>query len=215
MKYTIYKTTNLINNKIYIGCHKTKDPNDDYLGSGKHLKHSIEKYGIENFKKEVLYVFDDEASMFAKEKELVTEEFCKREDTYNICPGGQGGWGYINSNSLNLKTSKKERLKSLKKATKAFIKKMNTDVEFRKSISEKNRQTMIKKYEEGFINPFYGKKHSDETKIKISEKNSKNQNGKNNSQYGTMWITNGIENKKIKKIDNIPEGWYKGRKLDR
>lgn len=109
LKYTIYKTTNLINNKIYIGCHKTKDPNDDYLGSGKHLRRAIEKYGIENFKKEVLYVFDDEASMFAKEKELVTEEFCKQENTYNICPGGQGGWGYINSAGLNIRSETEKK----------------------------------------------------------------------------------------------------------
>lgn len=37
------------------------------------------------------------------------------------------------------------------------------------------------------------------------------QQGSKNSQYGTMWITNGLENKKIKRVDNIPEGWYKGR----
>lgn len=35
--------------------------------------------------------------------------------------------------------------------------------------------------------------------------------GEKNSQYGTMWITNGIENKKIKSLDQIPQGWSKGR----
>jgi len=37
--------------------------------------------------------------------------------------------------------------------------------------------------------------------------------GNKNSQYGTMWITDGKENKKIKKESLIPEGWYKGRKV--
>lgn len=37
------------------------------------------------------------------------------------------------------------------------------------------------------------------------------QKGNKNSQYGTCWITNGVINKKHKVIDNIPEGWYKGR----
>lgn len=37
--------------------------------------------------------------------------------------------------------------------------------------------------------------------------------GEKNSQFGSMWITNGTENKKIKKVDIIPEGWYKGRKM--
>ena len=32
-------------------------------------------------------------------------------------------------------------------------------------------------------------------------------------KYGTMWITNGIENRKIKKGSNIPDKWYKGRKV--
>lgn len=35
--------------------------------------------------------------------------------------------------------------------------------------------------------------------------------GEHNSQYGTMWITNGIQNKKIKKDQVIPQGWRKGR----
>jgi hypothetical protein len=58
-----------------------------------------------------------------------------------------------------------------------------------------------------------GKKHKEETKRKISETNKIKQKGELNSQYGTMWITNGIENKKIKKDEIIPEGWTKGRKI--
>ena len=53
-----------------------------------------------------------------------------------------------------------------------------------------------------------GKNHSTETKEKIS----KAQLGIKNSQYGTMWITNGLESKKIKKDEQIPEGWNRGRK---
>ena len=58
---------------------------------------------------------------------------------------------------------------------------------------------------------FLGKKHTEESKTKIGRKNSKYQTGSGNSQFGTMWITNNIENKKIKKHDLIPEGWRKGR----
>jgi hypothetical protein len=56
-----------------------------------------------------------------------------------------------------------------------------------------------------------GKTHREESKRKIGIKNSIYQSGKDNSQYGTMWITNGSENKKIQKTCPIPEGWNKGR----
>lgn len=104
MKHTIYKITNLINGKIYIGKHKTKNINDGYMGSGKRLIAAIEKYGIICFDKEILFEYDTEEEMNSKEKELVTEEFCKRSDTYNICEGGNGGFSYINRLGLNDRT---------------------------------------------------------------------------------------------------------------
>jgi hypothetical protein len=88
MYYTIYKTTNLITNKIYIGQHITNNFDDGYLGSGKNLKHDIKKYGKENFTKEILFIFDNFDDMDNKEKELVTKEFVLREDTYNLIQGG-------------------------------------------------------------------------------------------------------------------------------
>ena len=91
MHYTIYKTTNLINGKIYIGKHVTENINDDYLGSGLLLKKSIRKHGKENFKKEVLYVFDNESEMNSKEIELINEEILNDDSYYNIAAGGQGG----------------------------------------------------------------------------------------------------------------------------
>jgi hypothetical protein len=45
----------------------------------------------------------------------------------------------------------------------------------------------------------------------VSKLTSISQAGSKNSQFGKMWITNGLENKSIFKIDAIPEGWEKGR----
>lgn len=64
--FTIYKTTNLCNGKYYIGQHRTNNVNDDYLGSGIILKDAIKKYGKNNFKKEILFIFDNEYDMNKK-----------------------------------------------------------------------------------------------------------------------------------------------------
>ena len=69
--------------------------------SGKHLNWAMKKYGRENFRKEILFVFDKEEDMDAKEAELVSEDFIKEDTNYNLCPGGQGGWGYVNTVGLN------------------------------------------------------------------------------------------------------------------
>ncbi len=90
MFYVIYKITNLINGYIYIGQHTTNNIDDGYMGSGIRLTNTYKKYGLDSFKKEILYVFDNFEEMDAKEAELVNEEFIRREDTYNIVLGGTG-----------------------------------------------------------------------------------------------------------------------------
>lgn len=91
-KYYVYKTTNLINDKIYIGVHKSEDiENDTYLGSGYILVKAIKHHGKDNFKREILFEFNTDEEAFAKEKEIVNEDFVARRDTYNTALGGHGG----------------------------------------------------------------------------------------------------------------------------
>ena len=65
--YLVYKTTCLLNGKIYIGQHQTYDINDDYLGSGRELKNDIQGFGRENFRREILFDFDTFDEMNDKE----------------------------------------------------------------------------------------------------------------------------------------------------
>jgi len=89
--HIVYQTKNTVNGKIYIGCHSTDVIEDGYIGSGLLLKRALDMYGRSNFVRKVLFVFNNPTEMFAKEKELVNEEFVNRQDVYNIMIGGNGG----------------------------------------------------------------------------------------------------------------------------
>ena len=203
MFYTIYKTTNNINGKYYIGKHKTRDLDDNYLGSGKILNYAIKKHGINNFTREYLFIFDNEEDMNNKELELVNESFIKEDTNYNLKIGGEGGWDFVNSSE-----------DSRYKANQSWKLRYNTNSEFRSINSNAlyaGREIAKELYPNG---TFYNKKHTEETKLKISKSNT-HQKGSNNSQYGMMWIYSLEEkiSKRISKDEIIPEGWYKGRKM--
>ncbi len=88
--YIVYKVTNLINSKTYIGVHKTTNLDDGYMGSGILIKKAIRKHGKINFKKDVLLVTEDKDEAYAKEIEL-TVDFDK-PNNYNMRIGGVGGF---------------------------------------------------------------------------------------------------------------------------
>ena len=100
--YLIYQITNNINGKIYIGKHETFNIDDDYFGSGKHLRHAQKKYGLENFTKTILFECQNQEEMNLLEKCVVTEEFCKRDDVYNLNVGGEGSWNHVNNEKRNI-----------------------------------------------------------------------------------------------------------------
>lgn len=210
----IYKTTNLINGKYYIGMHSTNELNDGYIGSGKYLWYSIRKYGIENFKCEILEFLTDRTSLANRERELVNEEVLKDPYCMNLKKGGNGGlpWG----GGYKDKDHAKRFAESGKRA---FLEKMK-DISYR---SEFGKKTSLRNYQRAKDNslgfqktPFNwsGLNHSAETKKKMSLSSKGKGIGKSNSQFGTCWITNGVENKKIKKteLNNFIElGWKLGR----
>lgn len=207
MFYLIYKITNLLNGMIYIGKHQTSDINDSYMGSSAWLNASIKKHGIDNFKKEILFIFDNETDMNNKERELVNKEFVDRKDTYNLNEGGTGSWYACNKNGQNNKVNQ----------YKICWEKCLKDPEYRKNHYDKVSKGLIKhkqlhpEFCVGKNNGMFGKKHTNESKQIMSEKHL----GNRNSMYGKMWITNPVlkENKIHEKDKPIPDGWFKGRKF--
>lgn len=87
----IYKITNLINGKIYIG--KDTKCKSNYYGSGLLIRRSIDKYGLENFKKEILEKIDNDYEYLSIREKYWIEYFESNNLSigYNISPGGDGG----------------------------------------------------------------------------------------------------------------------------
>ena len=92
--YYIYCITNNINGKTYIGqrkCPANKTPETDkYMGSGVYLKRSKEKYGIENFSKEILAITEKQENADVLEKVFIKLYRDKGKAEYNIANGGNG-----------------------------------------------------------------------------------------------------------------------------
>lgn len=188
MHYYLYQVTNNLNGKIYVGVHKTEDTGDDYMGSGKVICSAIKKYGIDNFTKVILETFPTSEEMFKREKEVVTEEFLLRPDTYNIRRGGNGGFDFINNNRLHHKgfktAAERNRVMTpFKKGHKGFGGGQKS-VELKKGIHDPN----YPRYTQGMK----GKCHSDTTKKKIGAATSLLMVGNKN---GCISITDSKGNK--------------------
>ena len=199
----IYKTTCSVTNKFYVGMHSTDNLEDGYLGSGKRIRYSINKYGKENHIKDILEFLIDRSSLKDREKELVNEEMIQGVFCMNLKEGGEGGL-------INEKHAKKFHSAGGKKVfqllNERHCEKLKHDKEYRQKWFD-SRKTLVKEK-----TSFYKCKHSKKTKRKIGRTNSIKQKGERNSQFGTCWITNGQQNKKIQRKDKIPDGWKKGRK---
>lgn len=206
MHYLIYKTTCLVNSKYYIGKHKTKNRDDDYLGSGKLLRAAIKKYGRENFVREIILECSSEEEMNLAEKILVVPDL---EVNYNLCPGGQGGFGYINS-LPEIDEWRKSGAAGRDYRDSMFRNKVRDAALTYRIFAKYNADRSIESFK-----TFTGKTHTEKTKMKISKSMQDKQAGAKNSQFGTRWMNDGISSVKVKS-ENIPSfienGYVFGRK---
>lgn len=228
--YCIYKITNLINGKTYIGQHKYKKLDDSYMGSGKHLKSAKAKYGIENFKKEILVfgiVRKDFVDLLEKEYIKFYRSIGKAE--YNIADGGTGGsmpginkgkvpWnkGIPMSNEQKMKLSKANKGRKLSEEQK---RKMSEADKGRtpwnkgkkcKSLSEETKRKISESEK--------GRKFSEEQKRKISEANT----GKHHTEETKMKLSKLNKGKKLseetkKKMSKSRSGshWFNNGKINK
>lgn len=203
--FYIYRITNTLNQKTYIGKRLSRVLNpdeDNYMGSGILLKEAYKKYGITNFKKEILF-----SELCSKEKiNLLEKEYIKKEKElghgeYNIAKGGDGGqtyWGIMDTpekrkqqgiNYLNRLSSMTEEERKI----------------YWQNVYEKSKQTKIKNGTWGKITKgTLGYKYTDEQRKRVSEGHK----GSKNSSYGKHWWTNGKESIKS---EICPEGFWAGR----
>lgn len=105
--HVIYKTTCLITGKYYIGMHSTDNLNDGYKGSGKYLRHSMNKHGEENHVVEILEHHKSRELLRLREEKIVTLEIIDDPKCMNLRLGGCGGIpGHLVAEETRLKLSK-------------------------------------------------------------------------------------------------------------
>lgn len=129
--------------------HSTSNLDDGYMGGGTRIRNSIRCHGREIHHKEILEYLPDRISLSKRESEIINEDLLKDPLCMNLNIGGEGI---------------------------------------------------------GLPIP-----HREESKRKIGKSNSILQSGTKNSQFGSIWISNGKISKKINKSDKIPNGWIRGR----
>jgi len=200
MYYTVYKTTNTINNKEYIGAHESKYLIDEYMGSGDILRKAIKKYGFINFTKEIIFRAVSSDIMYWVERMIVDDNYIKRKDTYNIKKGGYGGWGYVN----NIKTHE-ERSKNGKKGAIAANKVIKHKKETIEGYEEWYNSRMVQPISNPLIN------YDIIQKLKKTQKEISHQQGFRNSQYGVkVYIHKDALDKSVLKRykkDTQPKNW--------
>lgn len=220
--YYVYLITNITSNKPYVGSrvsYSLEEPiNDEYFGSSLFLDKEITEIGKENFKKEILGVYESKDLMRQKEIDYILEYNSLAPNGYNrhLPPTKFNTNGVSVYEIWELKYGKEEADKR--------------HIEFKRKESES---------QSGEKNSFYGKKHSKETKDKIATKQKErlkngdyseahkkagktmrergSVKGSKNGMFGRIWITN-VKLKESKIIEQIElknyikDGWTKGRK---
>jgi hypothetical protein len=170
MYHIVYLTTNLINNKIYVGVHSPTNLDDGYFGSGKVLKWAIRKYGKENFKRQILHYCLDVEHAYTIETQIVDDWFINRKDTYNCFLGGKGNRCNKHTDISKAIIKEKRKLQVMKPMSDEHKKRLSilfTGREVSDEQRKKQSETIKEKYKNGY-------KQSEESILKCKETKKRN-----------------------------------------
>jgi group I intron endonuclease len=193
MYHTIYKITNKLDGKIYIGKHSSQDLYDNYMGSGKYIRRAIKKYSFDGFDFEIILYCQEGEYMDMMETKLIQSYDCLVPKGYNVRDGGnkvfmseEGRKRVSKANSGRI-VSEETRLKLSESGKKAYLnnprgdewnQKLSIALSGKKKSEEhilkisERRKEFIKNNPDSIKN-MLGKKHSDETKQKMRDAHMK------------------------------------------
>ena len=199
----IYKTTNLVNGKIYIGQDKHNNPR--YLGSGKILHLAFQKHGIENFKKEIVEVCESQEMLNQREEFWISfYDSTNRNIGYNIALGGNGG------DTISKHPNKYEICKLISKSNKKiwedeeYLAKMSL---IRKEQITDEIRDKLSKATKGENNGMHGKSHTVVVKDKMTKARKQWWDNLSDDERGNI-------SKKISEANTGKEGYWKGKNND-
>ncbi len=151
----VYKTQNVSTGRVYIGKASGRNVTNGYLGSGLELTRDISKYGKHVFKREIIDFAQDRIDQNLKERFWISfyREKLGRGSLYNLSDGGDGG-RHSHYSDLEYRRKLSDSHKGHKHSAAAKLNMSKARIENKLSAGENN--------------PFYGKVHSLETKLKMS-----------------------------------------------
>lgn len=176
----VYKITNKVNDKFYIGKHTHNiNTTDKYYGGGNLIHKAIKKYGKQNFNKEIIAYYKTSNCALIGESQILTHNVVKDINCYNLKPGGEGGSVRGRKMSNESITKRTIAQRGLKRSEEFCIQLGN------RRRGSKHTESSLKKMsisQSGNNNANYGKARTKETKQKISD----SQKGENGYWYGKI-----------------------------
>jgi hypothetical protein len=202
----LYKITNKLNGRFYIGIHSTEDINDGYMGSGSLIMQAIKKYGKKNFEKTIIKYCETREKLVELEERVVNKRFVARKDTYNLSTGGAGAessWEKSN-----------EKIAYKLKNDPVWVENRNRNISIAVNDAMRNGRCPTATREFQLLRNKKSLTEEAIQKRKATYARNKHQQKENHALYGKKAINNGVSWKWIYKEDldkYLESGWKLGK----